>query len=261
MTALGGGSGSDLRGRSVTLRDVVEDDVLIFFRHQSDPVTAQMAQVAPRDEPTYLARWARLLTDPTVATKTVLVDGVVAGHVMIFTRNGIRELGYWLGRESGVTGSPGMRYSSILHSSASALCSRSLRSTTWRHVAFSNAVGFASAVRKIMSCTTDCGLATVHRHRDSITRQRDPMDGYWHRRQCRCSWSLDRTESERMRRRADRRGSRDMRGKWERAAEGVGCGGLFTICPRRIHCSRASAANYREVVSMASVFWIASSIT
>lgn len=83
----------------VTLRDVVEDDVHIFYRHQADPVSVEMAQVAARDEATYFAYWTRLLGDATVGKKTVLSDGTVAGLVISFDRDGMRELGYWLGRE------------------------------------------------------------------------------------------------------------------------------------------------------------------
>jgi RimJ/RimL family protein N-acetyltransferase len=90
---------NEVRVGTVTLREVVEGDISIFFRHQSDPVAAQMAQVAARDEAAYVARWTRLLADTTVATKTVLVDGTVAGHVVSFNGDGLRELGYWLGRE------------------------------------------------------------------------------------------------------------------------------------------------------------------
>jgi RimJ/RimL family protein N-acetyltransferase len=97
----------------VTLRDVVEDDIQAFYRHQSDPVSTQMAQVAQRDEAAYFARWTRLLADEQVVAKTILVDGVLAGHVMSFNRDGMRELGYWLGSEfwgQGIAGSAVRQY-------------------------------------------------------------------------------------------------------------------------------------------------------
>ena len=103
----------DARVKTVTLRDVVADDVLIFFRHQADPLSTQMAQVAPRDEATYLAYWARLLADETAGKRTVLVDGTVAGLVISFDRDGVRELGYWLGREfwgQGIAGAAVQQY-------------------------------------------------------------------------------------------------------------------------------------------------------
>ncbi len=83
----------------VTLRDVVADDIPIFYRHQSDAAAAQMAQVAQRDEAAYLAHWTGLLADETVGKMAVVVKGVVAGQVISFSRDGVRELGYWLGRE------------------------------------------------------------------------------------------------------------------------------------------------------------------
>jgi RimJ/RimL family protein N-acetyltransferase len=83
----------------VRLRDIVADDLETFFRHQSDPLSVEMARVAARDEAAHLARWTRLLADPTVGARTIVADGVVAGHVMSFNRDGERELGYWLGRE------------------------------------------------------------------------------------------------------------------------------------------------------------------
>ena len=104
------------RLRAVTVRDVVEGDLQTFYLHQSDPLSIEMAQVAPRDETAYLARWTRLLADETVATKTIVVDGAVAGHVMSFDRNGMRELGYWLGREfwgQGIAGAAVQQYLAI----------------------------------------------------------------------------------------------------------------------------------------------------
>lgn len=106
------GSG-DVRLRKVTLRPVVEDDIHTFFRHQSDPASVQMAQVPPRDEAAYLARWTRLLADRTVVTRTIMVDSDVAGHVMSFDRDGVREFGYWLGREfwgQGIAGEAARQY-------------------------------------------------------------------------------------------------------------------------------------------------------
>jgi RimJ/RimL family protein N-acetyltransferase len=106
--------GSDgSRVEAVTLRDVVEDDLQTFYRHQSDPLSIEMAQVAARDEAAYLARWTRLLADETVDTRSIVVDGTVAGHVMSFDRDGVRELGYWLGREfwgQGIAGAAVQQY-------------------------------------------------------------------------------------------------------------------------------------------------------
>jgi RimJ/RimL family protein N-acetyltransferase len=106
------GGGSPAVG-AVTLRDVVADDIGVFHRHQSDPLSVEMAQVPPRDEAAYRARWSRLLADETVDTRTIVVDGAIAGHVMSFDRDGVRELGYWLGREfwgRGIAGAAVQQY-------------------------------------------------------------------------------------------------------------------------------------------------------
>lgn len=98
---------------SVTLRAVVDDDIHVFYHHQSDTAAAQMAQVAQRDETAYVSHWAGLLADETVGKMTVLVDGAVAGQVISFNRDGVRELGYWLGREywgQGIAGAAVQQY-------------------------------------------------------------------------------------------------------------------------------------------------------
>ncbi len=92
-------SGGRVRRTEVTLRDVRDDDIPVFYRHQSDPIAARMAQVAQRDQASYLAHWKKLLADPTVGKKSVLVDRALAGQVISFVRDGVRELGYWIGRE------------------------------------------------------------------------------------------------------------------------------------------------------------------
>jgi RimJ/RimL family protein N-acetyltransferase len=84
---------------AVTLREVVADDLLTFFKHQRDPEANRMAEFPTRDLETFLAHWGRILADETVMTKTVLVDGAVAGNVVSWAHDGEHEVGYWLGRE------------------------------------------------------------------------------------------------------------------------------------------------------------------
>jgi RimJ/RimL family protein N-acetyltransferase len=82
----------------VRLRDVTADDLPIFFEHQLDPEATQMAAFPSRDRPAFMAHWTRILADETTATKTILVDGQVAGNVGSWEQGGEREVGYWLGR-------------------------------------------------------------------------------------------------------------------------------------------------------------------
>ena len=69
----------------VSLREVRATDLPIFLEHQLDPLAYRMAAFSPRDE--------------TVAKKTILFDGHVAGNIVAFGRAGKREVGYWIGRE------------------------------------------------------------------------------------------------------------------------------------------------------------------
>jgi RimJ/RimL family protein N-acetyltransferase len=83
----------------VRLRDVQEDDLLVFYEHQLDPVATRMVAFTSRDETQFAAHWATILADPAVAKKTILFDDHVAGYVVSFERSGKREVGYWIGRE------------------------------------------------------------------------------------------------------------------------------------------------------------------
>jgi RimJ/RimL family protein N-acetyltransferase len=83
----------------VTLRDVEEADLPVFFDQQLDEGAAWMAAVAARDREPFDAHWAKITQDPTIRIRTILAGGAVAGNVLSFVRDDKREVGYWLGRE------------------------------------------------------------------------------------------------------------------------------------------------------------------
>lgn len=83
----------------VRLRGVSLADLDAFFAHQSDAGAAALVGLPSRDRPAFDAHWAKILRDGRVLVRTVLADGVVAGHVLAFERDGERLVGYWLGRE------------------------------------------------------------------------------------------------------------------------------------------------------------------
>ncbi len=85
----------------IALRDVLEADVAIFFEQQLDPEANSMAAFTaenPADEAAFHVRWNRILKDDTNTTRTILMDGQVAGHVASFEREGDLEVTYWLGK-------------------------------------------------------------------------------------------------------------------------------------------------------------------
>ena len=83
----------------ILLRDVVDDDLPVFFAHQSDAVASRAAAFPVREREAFTAHWASIRRDPAVLAKTILLDGAVVGYVGSFTRSGERLLGYWIGRE------------------------------------------------------------------------------------------------------------------------------------------------------------------
>ncbi|HSK97691.1 MAG TPA: GNAT family N-acetyltransferase [Euzebyales bacterium] len=83
----------------VAVRDVGDGDVEVFFEHQRDPEATRMAAFPAREWEVFVAHWRRLRADATVVTRTVLVDGQVAGNVVSWEQSGRRRVGYWIGRE------------------------------------------------------------------------------------------------------------------------------------------------------------------
>ena len=84
------------------LRDVVADDLPVFFQQQLDPDAIYMAAFTakdPTDHAAFMARWRRILSDPTVVIKTIVVDYHVAGSVSTYEEAGVSEITYWLGKE------------------------------------------------------------------------------------------------------------------------------------------------------------------
>ena|SRR6478672_2695276 len=89
---------------NVTLRDVTDTDLAIFFEQQLDPDANHMAAFTarnPADRDAFMAHWARIMADDTGTIKTVLFDGHVAGTVACYIDEefGEPEVTYWIGKE------------------------------------------------------------------------------------------------------------------------------------------------------------------
>ncbi|GAA4464248.1 GNAT family N-acetyltransferase [Phytohabitans houttuyneae] len=83
----------------VRLRTVEDLDLDVFFDHQADPKATEMAAFPARDADKFAAHWAKIRADDTVVVRTIVADGVVAGNIGSWEQDGLRLLGYWLGRE------------------------------------------------------------------------------------------------------------------------------------------------------------------
>ena len=82
----------------IRLRDVEPSDLPLFFVHQQDAAAAAMAAFPSRDRDAFDQHWAKIQAEPANLIRTVVVDGQVAGNVCSFTRDGMREVGYWIDR-------------------------------------------------------------------------------------------------------------------------------------------------------------------
>ena len=87
------------RPREVRLRAVEDSDLDVLFDHQADPEAAEMAAFPPRDRERFDAHWAKIRLDDTKVSRTILVDGLVAGFINSWQDDGQRLVGYWIGRE------------------------------------------------------------------------------------------------------------------------------------------------------------------
>ena len=86
----------------VLLRDVMVEDLPIFFDQQLDPEANHMAAFIgrnPADREAFMAHWAKVLANDDNIKQTILFDGQVAGYIGGFEQEGEREVGYWIGKE------------------------------------------------------------------------------------------------------------------------------------------------------------------
>ncbi len=86
----------------VILRDVMADDLPIFFEQQLDEDANFMAAFTvkdPADRSAFTAHWAKILSNTSGTVKTILFEGYVAGYIASFVQFGELEVCYWLGKE------------------------------------------------------------------------------------------------------------------------------------------------------------------
>jgi len=82
----------------VALRHVSDHDLETFFEHQLDSDATRMAAFPARDREAHMAHWHKIMGDPTIATRTIVFDGRVAGNIVSWEEDAERQVGYWIGR-------------------------------------------------------------------------------------------------------------------------------------------------------------------
>ncbi|MBZ4397200.1 MULTISPECIES: GNAT family N-acetyltransferase [unclassified Myxococcus] len=81
------------------LRDVTDEDLPLFFEHQRDPVALHMAAFPSREREAFMTHWRTKVLRPENVTRTIVVDGQVAGYISSWEQHGERLIAYWIGRE------------------------------------------------------------------------------------------------------------------------------------------------------------------
>ncbi|HYD51685.1 MAG TPA: GNAT family N-acetyltransferase [Gemmatimonadaceae bacterium] len=86
--------------RDVLLRVVSPADLPNFYEHQLDPTATRMAAFPSRDRAAFDAHWAtKVLGNPAAVTRTIVAAGEVAGWIGSWPQDGVRHVGYWLGKD------------------------------------------------------------------------------------------------------------------------------------------------------------------
>jgi len=87
---------------NLVLRNVIEDDLPIFFKHQQDSEANQMAAFTskdPNDWDGFIEHWNKILTTRNIINQTIIVKNIVVGHIAHFKQFGEPEVTYWIGKE------------------------------------------------------------------------------------------------------------------------------------------------------------------
>ncbi|MFC8075090.1 GNAT family N-acetyltransferase [Streptomyces sp. NPDC057307] len=85
----------------ISLREVRDSDLNIFWEHLSDPAAQHVAAVTRKyhyDRGHFDDHWARIRARPDVLMRTVLADEEVVGHVAVYGPPDEREVTYWIDR-------------------------------------------------------------------------------------------------------------------------------------------------------------------
>lgn len=85
--------------QEIKLRPTTVTDLDILFQFQLDPDAGYLAAFMPKDfadKEAYLAKYTRLLNDPTVNNQTIISGTVIAGSIAKFVMEGDAEITYWI---------------------------------------------------------------------------------------------------------------------------------------------------------------------
>jgi RimJ/RimL family protein N-acetyltransferase len=84
--------------QDVRLRPVQPGDRSRIYEMQLDPESNRMAVTIPRLGEAFDLHWAKVLDDPAITARAVLVGEALVGMISCFARDGQDHVGYWIDR-------------------------------------------------------------------------------------------------------------------------------------------------------------------
>ncbi|MEO1279338.1 MAG: GNAT family N-acetyltransferase [Planctomycetota bacterium] len=84
----------------VQLHPVQVRDLELLFEIQNDAQANAMAVANPRTREEFFEHWRRVLADPAVVARTIVMGGRVSGSISCFELDERTYVGYWIARES-----------------------------------------------------------------------------------------------------------------------------------------------------------------
>lgn len=85
----------------ISLKPTELSDLECLFQFQLDEDSGYMAAFMPEnhtDRSAYFEKHSRLLKDPTVNSRTIMVGSCIVGSIAKFERQGVAEITYWIDR-------------------------------------------------------------------------------------------------------------------------------------------------------------------
>ena len=87
---------------TIKLRPTESSDLDILFQFQTDKEGGYLAAFMPKDptdKAAYIAKYTKLLSDPTVNNQSIIIDNAIVGSIAKFVMEGDIEITYWIDRK------------------------------------------------------------------------------------------------------------------------------------------------------------------
>ncbi len=83
----------------IRLRDATHDDLPRIYEMQLDLESNRVAVTIPRSAVAFEELWSKILRDPKITAKVILIGEELVGHIACFEMGGLDSVGYWIDKE------------------------------------------------------------------------------------------------------------------------------------------------------------------